>query len=1354
LWVKRGAPPPPLAECTPKITDFGLAKRVEAGPGLTQTGAILGTPGYMAPEQAEAKKDVGPPADVYALGAILYEMLTGRPPFRAPTQLDTVLQVLSSEPVPPARLQPGCPRDLETICLECLHKDPERRYPSALALAEDLERFLTDRPVLARRAGTPERLRRWARRNPVVAGMTAAVALLLLLLTSGSLLAALWLNEARKTAEDNRRTAEDAERLRTEQLATSYLEQARARRYSRQVGQRFQSLEALTEATRIIRGMDLDPERRAERLRELRDEAIASLALVDLRPGRRLADVFINTHGTGFQQAVVFAPKWDVYARAETDGPVSVRRLADDGEIIRLPGAGPTAYILAFSLDGRYLLAKYYRLEKPIEYIVWDWRAGRKVVRQSCAPNISPTIDFAFTPDGRHVLLGCRPDALLVRYDLATGDEAGLLDAGAPGPWAIALHADGRRLATASGREVTIRDARTGAPVGAPWTLPGQVWSLAWQRGGNLLAAGSGPRIYLFDAATRRERGTLEGQEAHVVKLAFNRAGTLLASYGWDNTTRLWDPAGGKELLHVPGEFMQFSPDGRRLSYVKGKELGIWELAEEDVCRLLIHAGWVNRVQFHPDGRILAAGAEDDAYLWDARTGKQLARLRLGPTPAVLFHPSGDLVTSSRTFGLSRWPLRPGAEGGRLRLGPPAAVPTPAGAHADTACMDAAGERLALATPQQQAVVVDLKGGAEPLVLTGHPRLRYIDLSPDGRWLAASTFKGADVKVWDLAARDPRKPAATFPTGERAAALFSLDGRWFVVDEPVRRVRYFYRVGTWELARQEPFDPGDEGVAFTADGRVMAATAQGGREVRLLDPATGRSWATLPSLQGRHLYRLSFNRDGSRLAAAGDRFLQLWDLRALRAHLDEMGLDWPAGPYPPTSEVEAEGPLAVTVEGAPGAGPPPPVVVLPPARRPARAEEIAAWVQQLGDIDARRRTAAADALAAVGPPAVKALSAAAGGPEGERRKQALIVLDRIAVAEALAPTRVRLRLKDVTPAEALRALAEQCGLPLSCTAPPGQRISLDLDDVTVWQALDRICDAADLGVYVNPAKIWASPATAESQTVRAPAGPFRLEVVGADYRRSIHARGNTLGAAEVLSLYVRLFKEPRIPLLSVRQPRLTEARGADGQSLLAPAPPALVDVAVNPSAFMTGLGISLKPMAGRPDKLTVVEGVLPVEVMVRRQELAAVPDLARAEGHTFRGEQGHRVTLTSVRRSGNQWTLECRISGPPGFRYDANHYGLEMIDARGRLARFNPRLQAEAALPPLAENLLWLAPAPPALPWPALALHAAGPNRVEWRGTLQQTTAVPFESPVRLHFYRFDRLRTEVPFVLRDVPLP
>jgi tRNA A-37 threonylcarbamoyl transferase component Bud32 len=161
----------------PYLTDFGLARFLERESSLTPSGAIVGTPSYMAPEQAAGGKEVGPRSDVYGLGAILYELLTGRPPFREATPLDTLVQVLEGEPTLPRRLNPRLPRELELICLKCLDKAPERRYPSASALADDLQRFLQGEAVEARPRGPWQRLVRWARREPALASRLGGLAL-------------------------------------------------------------------------------------------------------------------------------------------------------------------------------------------------------------------------------------------------------------------------------------------------------------------------------------------------------------------------------------------------------------------------------------------------------------------------------------------------------------------------------------------------------------------------------------------------------------------------------------------------------------------------------------------------------------------------------------------------------------------------------------------------------------------------------------------------------------------------------------------------------------------------------------------------------------------------------------------------------------------------------------------------------------------------------------------------------------------------------------------------------------------------------------------------------------------------
>jgi serine/threonine protein kinase/tetratricopeptide (TPR) repeat protein len=187
----------------PKISDFGLVKRLESGDGPTTSGAVLGTPSYMAPEQARGEtRQVGPAADIYALGAILYECLTGRPPFRGPTVLETLQQVMDSEPVPPRRLQPNVPRDLETICLKCLEKEPGKRYATAADLGADVHRFQTGEPISARPVGSTERAWRWCRRRPVVAALS--VGLLLLLMISVP-----WLITLTVLAENRRVLAEE-----------------------------------------------------------------------------------------------------------------------------------------------------------------------------------------------------------------------------------------------------------------------------------------------------------------------------------------------------------------------------------------------------------------------------------------------------------------------------------------------------------------------------------------------------------------------------------------------------------------------------------------------------------------------------------------------------------------------------------------------------------------------------------------------------------------------------------------------------------------------------------------------------------------------------------------------------------------------------------------------------------------------------------------------------------------------------------------------------------------------------------------------------------------------------------------
>jgi tRNA A-37 threonylcarbamoyl transferase component Bud32 len=235
------------ADGTPKVADFGLAKCLDDEDGSTRTGSVLGTPSYMAPEQALGRhRDVGRATDVYALGAILYELLVGRPPFLAATMLDTVEQVRTEEPLPPTRLQPKLPRDLETICLKCLQKDARKRYASAEELAEDLRRFLAGEPIKARPVGAAGRLWRWCRRNPRVAGLSAAVALLLLTVTAGALVFAYQIDRKQRETEQARADAVAASAVAEQNAERAQAESRRADDNARQAVARYNlALDAL-----------------------------------------------------------------------------------------------------------------------------------------------------------------------------------------------------------------------------------------------------------------------------------------------------------------------------------------------------------------------------------------------------------------------------------------------------------------------------------------------------------------------------------------------------------------------------------------------------------------------------------------------------------------------------------------------------------------------------------------------------------------------------------------------------------------------------------------------------------------------------------------------------------------------------------------------------------------------------------------------------------------------------------------------------------------------------------------------------------------------------------------------------
>ena len=338
------------------VTDFGLAKLVE-GDELSQSHDLVGTLRFMAPERFRGV--TSPLGDVYSLGATLYELLTLKPAFAERDQARLIDQITHEPPVPLRQHDHRIPRDLETLVLKALAKDPKDRFVSAAELGDELRRYLESRPIRSRPSGPAERLWRWCKRSPKLAAASIVAALLMAILLVGSTIAA-W-----KFREQDRKTREN--------LFDSLTAQAQARRLSRRVGQQFASLDALGRAAAIARELNLAP----DRFDLLRDEAIACLALPDLKRTGRVIHRPPNVIATAFDAAMTR------YALRFGNGTIQVRRVDDDGEIARFKAEGRGEAFFGFSPDGRYLATTNY---PETAHTVWDidQRAVDRERRRPC----------------------------------------------------------------------------------------------------------------------------------------------------------------------------------------------------------------------------------------------------------------------------------------------------------------------------------------------------------------------------------------------------------------------------------------------------------------------------------------------------------------------------------------------------------------------------------------------------------------------------------------------------------------------------------------------------------------------------------------------------------------------------------------------------------------------------------------------------------------------------------------------------------------------------------------------------------------------------------------------------------
>jgi WD40 repeat protein len=517
-----------LADGTPKITDFGLAKKLEIEEGKTRTGAIMGTPSYMAPEQAAGKKQVGPPADIYALGAILYELLTEEPPFRARTPLDTILKVLNDEVSPPRRINAKVPRDLETICLKCLHKEPGKRYASAAALAEDLRCFLDGKPIGARRTGPIEKAWRWSCAHPTAALLLAVVAV-------GTGFTTLRQYDPFNTNEVNRAKNELAklhERIRRQQ------EQAK-----------------------------LPPK---------------EMQLNRPKPPPAWHLTCTLSGSSGRLWAVTFAPDGSRLAAAGEDGSIRLWDVATNRQDCWLPGHDDTVLGLAFSPDGRWLASA--GADKVV--MIWNAASGRK--ERNLEGHRHSVQALGFDPGGRFLATASR-DRTAILWDTSTWRPLLTLSEHERGVNTLAFSPDGTLLATA-GDDRTIRIYNV--PEGSlRHTLRGHTDRITGVRfvagGKRLLSAGWDRRVLEWDVAA--DRRTEEIVVNPGFRIRFNTLATasvhsLVAAGGWGSQVFVAGADGPRSLLMGPAEettSLAFSKDGRRLAAVgSDRVVRVWTLTD------------------------------------------------------------------------------------------------------------------------------------------------------------------------------------------------------------------------------------------------------------------------------------------------------------------------------------------------------------------------------------------------------------------------------------------------------------------------------------------------------------------------------------------------------------------------------------------------------------------------------------------------------------------------------------------------------------------------------------------------------------------------------------------------------